>query len=225
MESVSTDGGRTWEKSNRLTDPFLGPIKNKPVRADDSFLLFPSSTEHAGWQVVFERFSPVGNLWKHSAPIADPDKLEGIQPTVLHSMDGRLIALGRSRRAGTIFRTESRDQGVTWTPLARTSLPNPNSGIDAVTLADGRHVLIYNHIRTGRSPLNVAVSTGDATHWAAVHVLESAPGEYSYPAIIQTSDGRVHVTYTWNRKRVRHVVLDPGKFSPRSIENDAWPTW
>jgi alpha-L-rhamnosidase len=87
-------------------------------------------------------------------------------------------------------------------------LPNPDSGIDAVTLRDGRALLVYNHTRLGRSPLNIALSD-DGKTWKAGPVLEAELGEYSYPAVIQAADGMVHVTYTWHRKRIRHVVLDP----------------
>jgi predicted neuraminidase len=89
-------------------------------------------------------------------------------------------------------------------------LPNPNSGIDAVTLKDGRHLIVYNHTTQGRTPLNLAVSR-DGTAWSAPIVLESEPGEYSYPAVIQTADGMIHVTYTWKRERIKHVVIDPGR--------------
>ncbi len=89
-------------------------------------------------------------------------------------------------------------------------MPNPSSGTDAVTLEDGRHLLIYNPVPKGRSPLVIAVSR-DGREWKPAVTLEDQPGEYSYPAIIQTSDGRVHATYTWKRERVKHVVLDPAK--------------
>jgi alpha-L-rhamnosidase len=92
--------------------------------------------------------------------------------------------------------------------MKATSLPNPNAGIDAVTLKEGRHLLVYNPVSKGRTPLSVAVSS-DGSEWRKVLDLETQPGEYSYPAVIQTSDGSVHITYTWKRERVRHVVIDP----------------
>ena len=107
-----------------------------------------------------------------------------------------------------IFETFSSDGGRTWTPIALTTLPNPNSGIDAVTLRDGRHLIVYNHTTQGRSPLNVAVSR-DGKTWDTPLVLESEAGEYSYPAVIQSEDGRVHITYTWNRRHIKHLSLDP----------------
>lgn len=129
--------------------------------------------------------------------------------------------LCRSRQS-RIVEGWSADGGTTWTELAAIPLPNPNSGTDAVTLSDGRQLLVYNHVERGRSPLNVAVSA-DGKAWRAAMVLEDEPGEFSYPAVIQSSDGPVHITYTWNRRRIRHVILDPSKLVLRDFEDGRWP--
>jgi predicted neuraminidase len=101
--------------------------------------------------------------------------------------------------------------------MTEIDLPNNNSGIDAVTLADGRHLLIYNHLGSGRTGwgrrgmLNLAISD-DGLTWKKVGVLEQeARAEFSYPAIIQTTDGKVHATWTWKRKKIKHAVIDPAK--------------
>jgi predicted neuraminidase len=156
-----------------------------------------------------------------------------IQPTFLLHRRGRWQMLARDkRRMGMIWTTWSNDRGDTWSPLEPTTLPNPSSGIDAVTLSDGRHLLVYNHtqrssersqIDQSRSMLNVAVSS-DAQQWQAAILLENSPGEYSYPAVIQTKDGLVHITYTWKRKRIRHVVIDPAKLRLIPIAGGVWPT-
>jgi predicted neuraminidase len=104
--------------------------------------------------------------------------------------------------------------------MKATSLPNPSAGIDAVTLQDGRQLLVYNHSRSGRrfpgrEILNVAV-TRDGIHWNPVLTLENQKGEYSYPAVIQSADGLVHITYTYDRKSIKHVVLDPQKIEEPS---------
>ena len=106
--------------------------------------------------------------------------------------------------------------------MTGTTLPNPNSGIDAVTLKDGRALVVYNHTTRGRSPLNVAISQ-DGKVWQAALVLEDQPGEYSYPAVIQNGDGLVHITYTWKRQRIKHAVVDPRKLPLRPIHNGQWP--
>ena len=218
---TSDDGAKTWSAPRRLPDGILGPIKNKPVQLADGTLLSGSSTEHEGWRVHFERSSDGGKTWTSTGPIHDGKTFGLIQPAILVHKDGRLQALCRSRQR-RIVETTSTDGGRTWTAPAATQLPNPNSGIDAVTLADGRHLVVYNHTTKGRTPLNVAVST-DGKAWQAALVLEHEPGEYSYPAVIQTVDGLVHVTYTWKRQRVKHVVLDPAKLLLRDMPNGEWP--
>lgn len=107
----------------------------------------------------------------------------------------------------------SGDGGRTWNEMTLTDLPNPNSGTDAVTLADGRHLVIYNHTEKGRSPLAIAVST-EGRAWTPAVTLETEHGEFSYPAIIQAANGQMHFTYTWNRKRIAHAVIDPGTIPP-----------
>src|SRR5205823_4281015 len=114
------------------------------------------------WQVHFERTSDLGVIWQTTAPVNDGRSIEAIQPSILTHRDGRLQALGRTRQ-GRIFTIESRDGGKTWGEMKLTELPNPNSGIDAVTLKDGRHLLVYNHTTRGRSPLNVAFSADGGT--------------------------------------------------------------
>jgi predicted neuraminidase len=155
-----------------------------------------------------------GRTWTSTEPVAawNGAEIDAIQPSVLVHPDGQLQALGRTR-SGRIFETWSSNGGVTWSTLALTSLPNPNSGIDAVSLRDGRFLVVYNHTIEGRTPLNVAVST-DGKVWSAAMVLESETGEFSYPAVIQTADGLVHITYTWNRRRIKHVVFDPATLHP-----------
>ena len=63
----------------------------------------------------------------------------------------------------------------------------------------------------------------DGKNWLAALVLEREPGEYSYPAVIQTSDGLVHITYTWKRQRIRHVVVDPRQLASTPIISSEWP--
>jgi predicted neuraminidase len=222
MVMKSIDDGRTWGEARRLPDGTLGPIKNKPVLLPEGVLLCPSSTEHDGWRVQIERTSDQGKTWTKSAVAGDPMKLGAIQPAVLSWPEGKLQIVCRHQQHGNILQSWSTDRGQTWTELTPTELPNPNSGIDAVSMTDGRAAMVYNHTRSGRSPLNVAVGFDDGS-WHAAVVLEDSLGEFSYPAIIQTDDGLLHITYTWQRRRIRHVVLDPKNFELRRIETGHWP--
>ncbi|MDX1962294.1 MAG: sialidase family protein [Pirellulales bacterium] len=222
MLLTSDDNGQTWSQPQRLPQGIYGPIKNKPVELADGTLLCPTSTEDQGWRIHFEKGTWKDGKWhwQLQEPVPNPQKTGVIQPTILSHGQLKLQALCRSR-ISKIVETWSADGGKTWSELAATSLPNPNSGIDAVTLAEGRHLLVYNRVTPqpkengwgDRSPLNLAIS-GDGQTWTEVGMLENEPGgEFSYPAIIQTSDGRVHISYTWKRKKVRHVVVDPAKMS------------
>ena len=218
MMTTSTDDGRTWSKPTRLPDGILGPIKNKPVQLANGDILCGSSTEGDGWKVHFERTSDLGKTWVATPPVNDGKTIGAIQPSILFLKDGSLQAVGRTRN-GKVFQIKSRDDGKAWGEVSLTDLPNPDSGTDAVTLRDGRQLLVYNHnLRTGshnkgRSPLNVALSD-DGKNWRMVLTLENdpdAPNGFAYPAVIQTRDGLVHITYTWERKRIKHVVLDPAR--------------
>lgn len=216
----SADGGCTWSAARRLPDGIIGPVKNKPVVLRDGAWLSASSTEGNadGWLVHFEISRDAGATWSNIGPVAKGPGLDAIQPSVLMHKDGALQAIGRTKQ-GVVFQTWSRDGGIKWSPLTATELPNPNSGTDAVTLADGRHLIVYNHsghraneAKGDRFPLDVAVSA-DGLKWKHVLTLESEPvvSGYAYPAVIQATDGRVHVTYTAGRKTIKHVVLDPSR--------------
>lgn len=213
MMRRSMDGGKTWSNAEVLPEGILGPIKNKPVLLKDGTLLCPTSSEDKGWRVHFEMTKDGGRTWSRTDAINDGKEFSAIQPSVLFLKDGRLQILCRSKN-GTVLEAFSKDQGKTWSALKATSLPNPNSGTDAVTLKDGRQVLVYNHVTKAsrewggdRSPLNVVISE-DGQTWKEIAVLENTPkAEFSYPAVIQSKDGKIHITYTWKREKIKHVVI------------------
>jgi predicted neuraminidase len=221
---VSDDEGKTWATPEKLPDGFLGPVKNKGIVLNDMVIISPSSTEHDGWRVHFERSNDRGKTWELIRVPEMEQSVEGIQPSILIHSDGKLQAVCRTK-TGFIAETWSNDNGFMWNVIKPTTLPNPNSGIDGLTLKDGRHLLVYNHARKPegkwgglRTPLNVSVSS-DGKEWEACLVLESDPGEYSYPAVIQTKNKSIHITYTWNRKKIKHVLLDPAFLISNPITN------
>jgi predicted neuraminidase len=116
-----------------------------------------------------------------------------------------------TERIGRIVASSSSDGGRTWTPAHATNLPNPNAGVDVARIDDGRLVLVYNHLPEGRHAIHLATSDDDGETWGPPHLLEEGPGEYSYPAVIQAADGTIHITYTWRRTRVRHLVVAPAR--------------
>jgi predicted neuraminidase len=226
----SADNGKTWGKPEKLPEGNIGPVKNKPVLLKDGTLMCPSSTEgEGGWRVHFETTRDFGLTWTKSDPINDGKTIGIIQPSILTYPDGSLQVLCRSRNRAVI-ESRSTDGGLTWSEAKAIGLPNNNSGTDAVTLADGRQLLVYNHVlppgsdvKGARTPLNVAISM-DGLTWFAALILEDSPvSQYSYPAVIQTSDGMVHFVFTWRRERIKHVVVDPSKMVLKKIVNGQWP--
>ncbi|TLD69928.1 sialidase [Phragmitibacter flavus] len=233
MLTTSADGGKNWSHPQRLPEGILGPIKNRPIQLANGDILCPTSNESAEkvtkWNVHFERTTDLGKTWEKIGPLHDGIAIQAIQPSILVLGGGKLLAIGRSRQ-DRVFEVQSNDNGKTWGEMGLGSLPNNNSGTDATTLKDGRHVIVYNHIggtpgKWGgkRTPLNVAVSK-DGKVWQAALVLEDEPGEYSYPTVIQTSDGMIHITYTWKRQKVKHVVVDPATLVGRDFVDGNWPT-
>ncbi len=227
MLTESGDGGATWSRAVRLPATIDGPVKNKPVLLKEGALLCGSSTESDGWLVHFEITRDQGRSWERIGPVNSKEEFGAIQPTILQHPSGELQALSRSKQ-GCVTSIRSRDGGLTWGTMQRTELPNPNSGIDAVTLAGGGHLLVYNHTQRntgeprGRDLLNIALSD-DGEQWNAALVLENSPHEYSYPAVIQTKDRLVHVLYTWRREKVKHLVIDPALLKGQPIVHSIWP--
>jgi len=225
MLKTSRDGGKSWSKASKLglgpLGHLIGPVKNKPVQLEDGSILCPSSTEirEPGmddvWMVHFELTRDLGQTWQVNGPINDGQKFDAIQPSILFYRGGKMQILCRTQQ-GVISQSWSEDQGITWSEMAATSLPNPNAGTDAVTLEDGRQLLVYNHtlrkgdFPSGRNMINVAVSR-NGKDWNPVLTLEKASDEFSYPAVIQASDGMVHITYTYMRRTIKHIVVDPEK--------------
>ena len=211
---VSNDGGKTWSRRQRLPEGIYGPIKNKPILKDGR-LISPTSDERDGWKLYFELSDDMGKTWRRTAFVEADKGVKAIQPSIILLPDGRLEALcrTRSRHIGVTF---SSDNGETWSKLQFIDTPNNNSGIDAVTLLDGSYAMICNDWpieptkeKGARTPLSILRST-DGMHWNHWITLEDSPiMQYSYPSIIQSRDGHIHVVYTWRRQRIKHVELIP----------------
>jgi predicted neuraminidase len=215
----SRDEGATWSAVEHLPAGLYGPIRAKPLVLGDGTILSGTSVESYGtWAAWIERSTDNGHSWTRIGPIAaalalasralETGKPHGIiQPSLIDMGNRHLRLYARSTNdIGRICQSDSYDNGLTWSAVKATMLPNPNSGIDSIRLRDGRQVLIYNKTTSGRTPLNLAVSAG-GEEWRDFRDLETAAGEYSYPALIQARNGDLLITYTWNRVKIRFVRL------------------
>ena len=233
----SSDGGATWSAPTALPAGLLGPAKNKPITLSNGDILCGTSAETwHNWAAWVEISSNGGHTWSRHGPIAAPghggtgrDDLVSatweagtqrlllpqehcgvIQPAVWEYAPGRLKMLLRStKRVGVVCAALSDDYGRTWSAARRTTIPHSNSGLDAVRLADGRVILACNPVSEGRTPLSLLASADNGQTWPKRIDLETGPGEYSYPSIIQATDGRVHVVYTCRRTHINHAVIEP----------------
>lgn len=205
LYKTSEDGGKTWSKAIQIPPGMLGPVKNKAVLLQDGTLLHPSSFETNGvWSMHVETTTQDVENWKKID--IDNGELHAIQPTILTYPNGKLQMLARTQEH-VIGTTWSSDGGKSWSTVESTGLVHNNSGIDAVTLSNGVQLLLCNPIKEGRNKLSLMMSI-DGKNWEEIHVLEDEPkGEFSYPAIIQAKDGTIHMTYTYNREKVKYVAL------------------
>lgn len=217
MVIISEDYGYTWSEAVELvpgdSTGGRGPVKNKSIFASNGDLLAPASIEtKTEWDAFVDISSDGGKTWRKSAQVPlDRSKVTGkgiIQPTLWESSPNQLHMLLRTTE-GLIYRSDSADQGKSWSEAYPISLPNNNSGIDLAQMPGGDLLLVYNPIAESwglRTPLVLDVSKDNGATWSRLHTLEETEGEYSYPAIV--SDGsEVHITYTWKRERIVYCHL------------------
>jgi predicted neuraminidase len=242
----SQDDGKTWSQPHLLPAGLLGPAKNKPIQLHNGAILCPTSAETWNtWACWVELSRDGGQSWRRCGPITAPagqpasgsaetlvsatwDAATGtlllpqdfpgvIQPAIWEYAPDHLRMLMRAtRQVGTICLSESLDGGVTWSPARKLAVPNPNSGLDAVRLTDGRVALVCNPSDVGRTPLSVLISEDNGETFPQRIDLETQPGEYSYPSILQTRDGSLHVVATHNRHRIEHYQMIPAFMGPSS---------
>ena len=199
----SRDDGASWSAPEHLPAGLYGPIRVKPLLLPGGVIVSGTSVEsYQSWAAWVERSADNGQTWTRHGPISVPSS--GIIQPVIVPMGGTHLRLFARSQMGKICVADSLDAGLTWTAAHAIDLPNPNAGLDVVRLRDGRFVMIYNDSASARTPLNLAVSR-DGDRWTPFHALETEPGEYSYPAMIQGSGGDLHIAYTWRRERIRYV--------------------
>jgi predicted neuraminidase len=215
---VSTDNGQTWSRSGKLIlSPFFNlteNVKNKGINLDDDSFVIPVYHEFAKRYSEIVRFEMSDGSVKYEIRKMTRGD-DAIQPCLLPDGPAELVAFFRNMSSGDkkhVLTARSNDMGRTWSDLEETVLPNPDSGLDMIRLRDGGYLGVINDSYQGRGNLTLVLSRDGGRTWRPIKVLEDRPGrEFSYPSINRSSSGLYHVTYTYERKRIRHVVF-----------NDAW---
>lgn len=207
MYRVSSDNGKTWSKDALFPMDTTGWLpRNLPVTLPGGELLVPLSDERNDTDLsFFVKTKDSGKTWVRSQNIPNENKA-GEQPTVAPRPDGSLIAFVRLRPH--LRQTESTDGGITWTPAHETELRCPDAAISLRALRNGHLLLAHNDSETSRTPLSIRRSVDGGKTWGAPLMLESNPGEYSYPSVFQTADGMIHVIYTYRRYAIKHVEFN-----------------
>jgi len=215
--SVSDDCGKTWSAPVQLVDGDIsggrGPVKNKAICLDSGRLLAPASTEqNKDWRCFIDVSDDNGKTWTKTDFVERPKRygktVGMIQPTLWESAPDTVHMLVRTN-SRYIYRSDSSDGGITWSKAYKTGLFNNNSGIDIARTDSGRLFLISNPVKENwgeRTPLTVVCSDDNGQTWGLGAVLESMPGEYSYPAIISQGNN-LYISYTWNRKHICFVKI------------------
>ncbi|OUS76678.1 hypothetical protein B1748_11335 [Paenibacillus sp. MY03] len=233
VRRISADRGHTWSDPEIMFD---GPgffLRHPVVIMDNGNWLLPAyyCKEEDEYAIVFIS-GDQGNTWtEHTIP----EVSRRVQMSVVSLPDGSLFAMFRSRDSDRIYTSRSHDYGVTWTAPERSELPNNNSSMQVVRLINNHLALIYNpaslennnfrwYEKNGqtlkkalRTPLTIAISQDEGETWPRKLDLQVADQEYweneigySYPSILQSRDGAIHVAFTYLRKGIKYYKLDEG---------------
>ncbi len=203
MARLSNDHGQTWSEDTEFLEATLRAVpRNPPVHLANGDLVLPMEAIVDGVAgSIFLIGSEGGAHWRQGGFTPG-----GSQPAVIQRNDDSLFAL--MRQAPRLTQIESYDGGENWSEAVPSALRNPDAGISMTRLTNGHVVVVFNDSELHRTPLSIARSLDEGRTWETPLHLESNPGEYSYPCVIQTSDGQIHVTYTYRRYAIKHAEFN-----------------
>ncbi|MEJ1241990.1 exo-alpha-sialidase [Chryseolinea sp. T2] len=201
-----------WDESSGLGYPLTRRIgwqtKNKAVFSGERMIV-PLYSD--GFDcTLFALTDDGGKTWTYSNPVLGG---AGIQATIVRAADGTLSAYLRDNGPppSRMQRTDSHDNGVTWSIPKDDLLPNPGAGFDAVTLPNGEWLMVFNDTEYERFNLSVAISDDAGKTWKWKKAIENDTRNEKqtsshYPSVVVGADGRIHVSYSYHRDDVT-----PGK--------------
>ena len=224
--------GRLYDEQGGSTEQQLGyayfrrvgwQTKNKAVIIDGKRIIVPLYSDGFSFSLMAITDN-CGRNWKFSEPLVGPGN---IQASIAKKADGTLVAYMRDNGPAPkrLHTSTSKDDGLTWSPVRDSSLPNPGSGADIVTMRNGRWALAYNDTEDGRHSLAVSISTDEGKSWRHTRHIErdtrdrQIATDSGYPSIIQGRDGTLHAVYSYHHKDRKG---GPNKTIKYVNFNEAW---
>lgn len=211
--SVSTDGGQSWRKAERLPTNVLGMLgaglSGPPVPLADGGIGLPIERRFAGVDGTdWLRLSATGQILEQ---IRLTSSGEGHLAALLAMDTGQALALLGTDRGQRVAHLGN-DGGQRWTPESAKVPAGPNTSSALLRLPGGR-LLLAGNPEAGRGTLQLWVSADHGQTWSVSRTVdESADGgaEFTDPALTLGRDGTVHLTYTWRRQAIKHVAFGEG---------------
>lgn len=217
---VSDDDGQNWGKPVRLiSSPFLNIstlVKGPPFFYADGSIGLPVYHEFAG------KFAELLRVNRQGQVILKTRISRGrvsLQPVMVPQDANHAIAFMRfsGKRPRRILISTTKDGGIHWSRPEKTSLHNPNSAVASIRLADNSLLMICNNTEKGRHNLILARSQDEGQSWKILYLFEDASGmtkekrdkqRFSYPWLLQDSNGDYHLFYTWHNRNIKHVTFN-----------------
>ena len=202
----SADRGNTWTSPVEIAGPLGANTRFAPLRLQDGSLILPAYDDLLQRSLFFS--SRDGEGWTLLSVVATGGDHHPIQPSITALDDGRLLAVMRNTGREWLWVMASDDGGQHWSEPIDGGFANPASPAALQRLVSGDLVMVYNDSPRKRRPLSIAVSRDEGRTWPFRRVLADGKDAYSYPSIVQSADGLIHVVYSLSRRRIQHITLN-----------------
>ncbi|HBK42982.1 MULTISPECIES: sialidase family protein [unclassified Polynucleobacter] len=221
---ISDDEGLTWDRPQRLiSSPLINLstlVKSPAIPFADGRLGLPAYHEWIGRFGEFLRIE--------ASQVIDKRRMSSgrsaIQPAVFTDGPQEASAFFRQTRSSSqpkqIPVSDTKDAGQSWVVTKDLEIPNPNSALAALTLANGTKLMVLNNIEAARYRLVMVMCEPNSTQWRVIQVLEddetllnNLHREFSYPYLVSANGEDAHLAYTWNRQKIKHVHFPAAWFN------------
>jgi predicted neuraminidase len=220
---ISDDEGLTWGRPQRLIS---SPLINLSTLVKSPAISFADG--RLGLPVYHEWIGRFGEFLRVDAgQVIDKRRMSSgrgaIQPAVFTENSQEASAFFRQTRPSSqpkqIPVSETKDAGQSWAVAKDLEIPNPNSAIAALTLANGTRLMVLNNIEVARYRLVMVMREPKSLQWQVIQVLEDDDSltnglhrEFSYPYLVSANGEDAHLVYTWDRKKIKHIYFSASWF-------------